>query len=186
MYGLVNRAIEQLVSSVKGVDAWERVRDRAGVGDDGFVAMCPYHDDLTYALVGAASEEMGITAAEVLEAFGAYWILYTAEEGYGELMQVAGNDLRSFLCSLNDLHGRVETVFPEMRLPQFRVVDIGPGEYWLHYESERQGLAPMVTGLVKGLAQRFGRRVTVEHLPGCPHGGSVEVFRIRDDQAAAP
>lgn len=187
MYGLVNRAVEQLVVSHKGEAGWLRVCERAKISSDGFVAMCPYHDDVTFSLVGAASEELGLTMAQVLEAFGEYWILYTAEEGYGELLNAGGDNLRDFLLSLNDMHGRVETIFPQMRLPVFRVVDIAPGDYWLHYESERVGLAPMVTGLVKGLAKRFGQAVEVQHIAGRPAGGEAEVFRVRHlNEVAVP
>lgn len=164
MYGLVNRAIEQLVVSSKGDAAWQRVCARAGVGAEGFVAMCPYDDSMTYALVQAVSEELDLPAAQVLEAFGEYWILFTADEGYGELMASAGADMRSFLANLDDMHGRVEAVFPQMKLPRFRVEPLDDGALRVHYGSERDGLAPMVTGLLRGLARRFGEQRTVRHL----------------------
>ncbi len=162
MYGLVNRAIEQLVISLEGEAGWRRVCARADVSADGFVAMCPYHDEVTYRLVGAASEELGMPAADVLEAFGEYWILFTAEEGYAELLNAAGDDLRTFLHGLNDMHGRVETLFRHMKLPHFQVEDVGPGEYLLHYQSARAGLGPMVKGLLRGLARRFHEPITVD------------------------
>ncbi len=179
MYGLVNRAIEQLVVSLKGEAVWQQVCERAQVDPDGFLAMCPYHDDVTYGLVGAVSEALGQTPQQVLQAFGEYWVLYTADEGYGELMQAGGDDLRSFLGNLNDMHGRVETVFPKMRLPRFRVQDVAPGEYTLHYESEREGLAPMVVGLVLGLARRFDQRVEVRQIAERGDGRHDDVFAIR-------
>ncbi len=164
MYGLVNRAIEQLVVSQRGEAAWQKVCERAGVPADGFVAMCPYHDDMTFKLVGAVSEELGLAAADVLDAFGEYWILYTAEEGYAEMLASAGSDLRSFMGNLDDMHGRVEMIFPAMKLPQFSVVDLAGGEFLVHYRSERRGLARMVTGLLRGLAKRFNQSVSVQHL----------------------
>ncbi len=180
MYGLVNRAIEQLVTTTKDHDAWQRICDRAMVENNGFVSMRPYHDDMTYRLVSAASEELGLSPAQVLEAFGEYWILYTAEEGYGEVLRSAGDHLRGFLNNLNDMHGRVESVFPHMRLPQFRVEDIAPGEYRVYYASERHGLAPMVRGLITGLAKRFGQQVEVQH--SVERGGEHEedVFVVRE------
>lgn len=164
MYGLVNRAIEQLVVATKGEATWERVCVQAGVNSDGFIAMCPYHDNVTYRLVEAVSQELSMTQAQVLEAFGEYWVLYTAEEGYGELLETGGKNLREFLSNLNVLHGRVELVFTQMKPPVFRVEDLRPGEYLLHYNSEREALAPMVLGLVRGLAKRFGQSVHIEHL----------------------
>lgn len=167
MYGLVNRGIEQLVVSLKGEAAWRQICLKAGVDDTGFVAMCPYSDELTYRLVGAVSEALDMPAEQVLQAFGEYWVLYTAQQGYGELMDAGGTSLREFLSNLNDMHGRVETVFPDMQLPLFRVVALTDltehtgGAYELQYESRRPGLAPMVIGLVRGLAQRFGEQVEV-------------------------
>lgn len=177
MYGLVNRAIEQLVVSVKGESGWLRVCARANVSSDGFVAMCPYHDDVTFRLVEAASAELNTPVAQVLESFGEYWILYTAEEGYGPLLEAAGNDLRSFLAGLNDLHGRVENLFPHMQLPRFKVEDIGQHEYRLRYRSSRSGLAPMVLGLLRGLAKRFEQTIDLEMLTMDPVTGEA-VFRI--------
>ncbi|MCB1996276.1 MAG: heme NO-binding domain-containing protein [Burkholderiaceae bacterium] len=156
MYGLVNRAIEQLVVSSKGDAAWQRVCAGAGIGAEGFVAMCPYDDSLTFTLVQAVSEELAMPPAQVLEAFGEYWILYTADEGYGELMASAGPDMRSFLANLDDMHGRVEAVLPQMKLPRFSVEDLADGALRVHYRSEREGLAPIVVGLLRGLAGRFG------------------------------
>lgn len=185
MYGLVNRAIEQLVVSLKGEAVWQQICERAGVGSEGFVAMCPYHDDVTFQLVGAVSEALAMSPEQVLQAFGEYWILYTADEGYGELMQAGGDTLREFLGNLNDMHGRIETVFPQMRLPRFYVHDVGPGEYTLHYESERQGLAPMVVGLVHGLARRFKQPVDVRQLQCRTQGSRDDVFSIRQLEAPA-
>lgn len=178
MYGLVNRAIEQLVVSTKGEPAWQQVCARAGVAPGGFVAMCPYDDSLTYALVHAVSEELGMPPEQVLEAFGEYWILYTADEGYAELMQSAGNDMRSFLGNLDDMHGRVESIFPQMKLPRFRVEILEGDVLRVLYGSDREGLAPMVTGLLRGVALRFGQRVVVRHIVTRGPDASEDVFLV--------
>lgn len=178
MYGLVNRAIEQLVVSTRGEAAWQRVCARAGVGADGFVAMCPYDDHVTYALVGAVSAELDQPPERVLEAFGEYWILYTADEGYGELMASAGRDMAGFLANLDDMHGRVEAVFPQMKLPRFRVEALGGGVLRVHYGSDREGLAPMVTGLLRGLGRRFDEPVTVNHAVARGPQAPEDVFLV--------
>lgn len=101
MYGLVNRAIEQLVVSLKGEEAWHRVCQAAQWSDEGFVAMQTYDDAVTYRLVSAVSEELALSPEQVLKAFGEYWILYTADEGYGDMLSMCGDDLRSFLRGMN-------------------------------------------------------------------------------------
>ncbi|MFY7864872.1 heme NO-binding domain-containing protein [Roseateles sp.] len=161
MYGLVNRAIEQLVVSLKGEDGWERVCQRAGWEDQGFIAMQTYDDAVTYLLVGAVSQELGLPANEVLKAFGEYWILYTAEEGYGEMLAMCGNDLLSFLRHMNHMHARIEVTMPHIRPPDFKVNELSDREFELVYQSDREGLAPMVEGLITGLAKRFNQQIDI-------------------------
>ena len=55
MYGMVNKAIEDLVRSNFGEDSWNRIKERAGVDEVAFISNEPYPDDVTFRLVGAAS-----------------------------------------------------------------------------------------------------------------------------------
>ena len=97
----------------------------------------------------------------VYEAFGEYWTTYTAEAGYGELMRSAGKTLPEFLRNLDLLHTRVKMSFPHLVPPSFTVTDETADSLVLHYYSSRQGLAPLVVGLLRGLGDRFGVAVTV-------------------------
>jgi hypothetical protein len=179
MYGLLNRAIEQLVVSLQGEPAWRAVCSHAGLVDAGFVSLQIYDDEITYRLLDAVSQRLNLPADQVLETFGRFWIRYTSEQGYGSMMSVGGHTLREFLGRLNTMHERVETVFPHMSLPLFRVGDIADGEYRLYYASTRTGLAPMVIGLVKGLAERFEQLVTVEWIHAKTAVDEEDVFVIR-------
>jgi hypothetical protein len=179
MYGLVNRAIEQLVVSMKGENGWRGVCAHANIPSDGFVSMQAYDDEITYRLVGAVSARLGLAQEMVLEAFGEYWITYTATEGYGNLMDAGGNNLREFLGNLNDMHGRVETVFPQLRMPQFRVQELSATEFHLHYNSTREGLAPFVLGLVKGLAKRFDQTIEITQTVFKANVQDEDVFLVR-------
>ena len=97
MYGLVNRAIEELVIAEAGRSIWETIKRKAGVTVPSFVSMKPYPDAMTYDLVAAASEVMEVPADELLCAFGKHWILFTAAQGYGPALEMAGSDLREFV-----------------------------------------------------------------------------------------
>src|SRR5262245_50169432 len=107
MYGLVNAAVEDLVRSKFGDGTWETIKKKAGVQVAGFSRMETYPDEVTYSLVAAASEVLGISPDDVMKAFGEYWVLYTGREGYGHLFDIGGSSLRDFLLSLDDLHSRV-------------------------------------------------------------------------------
>lgn len=179
MHGLINRAIEQFVVSMKGEAGWRGVCAHAGVQADGFVSMQSYDDDITYRLVGVISERLAMTPEQVLEALGELWVTYTVQQGYEDVMAATSTNLREFLMNLNEMHGRIELVFAELRVPLFRVEDLSETEYKLFYASERSGLSPMVLGLVKGLAKRFGQNVEVVQIHAKTAVSDQDIFHIR-------
>ncbi len=180
MYGLINKAIESMVTTQFGEPTWKEILEAAGVRDTGFVSMDKYDDALTYELVGAACKVLQADAAEVLESFGKYWTQYTAKEGYGDILDLSGSTLSEFLSNLDDMHVRVAMVFPELEPPSFESVEREDGSHELHYGTERDGLAPMVIGMVKGLADRFNVRVSIEQIASRNNGSDHDVFHIRE------
>ncbi len=178
MYGMVNKAIEDLVTHMKGPAAWQALKRDAGVDLETFVGMDQYDDDVTYRLVGAASRMLEIPSDEVLEAFGEYWTIYTAKKGYGHMMNAAGGGVFEVLENLDAMHTRLSMLYPDMRIPQFRLVREATGQALLSYESQRAGLGSMVIGLLKGLGKRFGTPVVVEWVERREEGAAVDRFRV--------
>lgn len=175
MYGLVNQAVQGLVRSRFGEEAWQKVHGKAGGGSDVFLSMESYDDAVTYGLVGAASEVLDLAPEEVLHAFGEYWVLEIAKRSYGDLMQAAGSTFPEFLDNLDQLHSRVQTTFPELKPPSFRTDRIEPGKVRLHYYSEREGLEPFVLGLIAGLGVFFGIAVNADlEVSKAESGGHAE------------
>lgn len=179
MYGLVNKAVQDLVCSQFGEETWEAIKRRAGVDADVFVSMESYPDEVTYNLVGAASEVLGSPPADVLKAFGEYWVLYTAREGYGDVLKMAGSTFPAFVQNLDSLHARVGTSFPELRPPSFRCTEVESGSMRLHYYSSRDGLSPMVVGLLHGLGKMFNTELDVVHAVRRGEGADHDEFTIR-------
>lgn len=191
MYGLVNIAVQDLVTSRFGQDTWDTIKREAQVEDDMFLSMEAYPDDLTYRLVGAASTVLNVPAADLLDAFGEHWVKFTAAEGYGEFFRMGGATLPAFLQNLDRMHARVALSFPDLRPPFFRCTDVGERSLSLHYHSPREGLAPMVTGLLRGLGTLFATPVTVTHTERKDAGADHDVFLVEYgaatiDAAAAP
>lgn len=178
MYGMVNKAIQDMVERRFGADTWLEVRDRSGIGIETFISNDRYPDEVTYKLVGAASETLGIPAADILEAFGEWWVLHTAVEGYGALMDAAGRDLPEFLQNLNNLHTRVGMIFPELTPPRFECGEVTDHSMLLHHYTDRPGLGPFVLGLVRGLGKRFGTGVEIEQVVDRSTGSDHDVFRV--------
>mgnify|MGYP002777753412 CR=1 FL=1 len=183
MYGLVNKAIQDMVCRYHGEAIWERIKQLADLEDlDFFISMEAYPDDVTHRLVGAACKVLGMSGEEVLKAFGEYWVTYTAEEGYGELLNSAGKSLPEFVENLDNLHARVGLSFPQLRPPSFDCEHSSETAMDLHYHSDREGLAPMVIGLLHGLGKRFHTQVQVSQTQFREQGADHDVFAIQYDQ----
>lgn len=179
MYGLVNKAIEGLICSQAGEAAWTQIKQKAGIEEDYFVSMNPYPDEVSYKLVGAASEVLRLSAEEVLIQFGEYWVLYTAQEGYGNLLAMTGHDFRGFLFNLDNMHAQVGLGFPELKPPSFRVTENSPEELILHYYSDRAGLSPMVIGLLRGLGKLMNTAVSVKQTANRAEGADHDEFLVQ-------
>lgn len=181
MYGLVNKAVEGLICARFGQAMWEQVRERAGVDDGTFVSMHAYDDDVTYRLVAAASEVLNLSPEAVLEGFGEYWITYTVDEGYGAMLDTFGATLEEFLANLNDLHARIALTMDQLRPPAFRCEVAENGDVLVRYVSCREGLSPMVRGLLRGLVRRFGESIEVSQVATKAEAGA-DVFALRRTQ----
>ena len=178
MYGLINIAIRDLVKSKFGEDQWNQVFKQAGATDADFIRMCPGDDASTYALVGAASDVLGLPASSILQAFGEYWTEFTAEEGYGPILDAAGSTLTEFLQNLDQLHTSVGMMYPDLKPPSFVCSEVTEDSLMLHYTSVRDGLDDLVIGLLNGLGKRFKVDVKTEVVSSKCDTGMESVFHV--------
>lgn len=184
MYGLINKAVEQLVVSQFGESKWHEIAEKAGIKQP-FVSMDTYPDQMTFDLVAAASEVLDTPANTILEAFGEHWIQYTVDEGYGSTMSLYGNSVPEFLKNMNSLHAQIRLSFPELKPPVITCEEQANGQLLVLYQSERVGLAPMLIGLVKGLGKRFSTPVIVEYVEPTSEEHCTEKFRVSFAQQQA-
>ncbi len=179
MYGLVNKAIQDMVCDRFSEETWETIKQKAEIEESVFLSMEAYPDDLTHRLVKAASMVLGLSASDIMQAFGEYWILYTAQEGYGEMMEMSGDNFPDFIQDLDNLHTRVGVIFPQLKPPSFDCSDMEEESLNLHYHSHREGLAPMVIGLMKGLGAKFDTEVEVTQTVNREEGADHDEFLIK-------
>ena len=86
MYGIVNKAIEELVIENFGEEKWNLIKNNSGIDIDFFISSEPYDDAITYQLAQSVSLEMEMSLDDVLIAFGEWWILKTEKEKYVSLL----------------------------------------------------------------------------------------------------
>jgi hypothetical protein len=178
MYGMVNKAVKDLVVSHFGVEKWLAIKDKAGVEEDVFLSNEGYPDELTYDLVAAASEVLGVPPRDILIAFGEYWVLHTARQGYGNMLEANGRNLPEFLVNLPSLHTRVAMIFPDLQPPRFFCAEVSAASLRLHYESHRPGLTDFVVGLLRGLGKMFNTPVGIHPIELKSAGADHDVFLV--------
>lgn len=178
MYGLVNKAVQEMVTNHYGEATWEKVREKAGVEEELFLSSEAYPDEVTYRLVSAASELTEVPAGQILFAFGEHWVLHTARQGYGSLMDAAGKSLAEFVRNLPNFHTRIAMIFPKLSPPRFEISDETPGSLHLHYFTHRPGLTEFVRGLLSGLGRKFGTPVRTTLMRSKAEGADHDVFLV--------
>lgn len=178
MYGLINAALRELIVSRHGHAVWEKIASIAAPEISSFDTMAPYPDGLTLRILETARDVTGVEVDLLIDQLGESWVGYTDRQGYGPLFDIAGDSLPDFLLSLNTLHARVGRSFTGLRPPSFHFDHVGAHGLRMHYVSTRDGLCPMIFGLLRGLSQRFRTEVTVAEEACARRGAAHCVFLI--------
>ena len=178
MYDMVNKAVEEMVTSQFDEETWEKIKAKAAIEEEIFISNESYPDDVTYRLVASASETLGLTPDQVLEAFGIHWVLHTALEGYGELLEAGGATLPEFLLNLPSFHTRLTLIFPKLDPPTFKIKEFCDNSLRLHYYSQRPGLTSFVIGLLKGLGTMYKTQLDIALVNSRETGSDHEEFLL--------
>lgn len=178
MYGIVNKAIEELVIEKFVHQKWEAVKERSGVDIDYFVSIEPYDDDITFLLANAVAEKMSLSIGEVLRAFGEWWVQHTARRKYSGMMEAGGSTLMQFLKNLPQFHNRVMLIYPRLTPPEFSTSHIEDSSIWIHYRSTREGLQEFVFGLLSGLSVFYQTPATIELVQSRDTGSDHEIYKV--------
>lgn len=174
---MINEAMRRLVSESSGDGTWVEIAERADAPET-YAVMSYYDDAVTYALVGAASEVLGTPADELLRGFGHYWSTRVGPENYSDILGATGTDVVSVLSNLDEMHARLQSLYPGLRPPSFSVTGDGGDSLEVRYGSERTGLASFVVGLLEGLGDLYRTPASVEHLSSPTSAQPYDVFRV--------
>lgn len=178
MYGIVNKAIEEFVTHHYGVEIWKTILDKSNVDIEFFISNEAYDDDVTFKLAAAIVDETGLTVGEVLQGLGEWWVLKTAKEKYGGLMQSGGDNLREFLENLPVFHNRVMMIYPKLTPPEFKISDKTNRSLNVHYHSKREGLQEFTRGILVGLGKMYETPVDVNLIQSRDEGSTHEIFKV--------
>ena len=178
MYGIINKAMEDLVNNQFGAPVWKAAKMKSGVDIDFFISNEAYDDEISFRLAAAVASEVNWSVEEVLRAFGEWWILKTSKEKYGGLIEAGGRHLQEFLMNLPQFHNRIMLIYPKLTPPEFKVTDISSNSICIHYHSRRTGLQEFVRGLLSGLAKMYKTDAVIELIHSSDNNNTHEIFKI--------
>jgi len=178
MFGMINHAIEDFALRRGGPIFWEEVRRVAGVTHD-FQATTPYPDELTFRLVWAASQLLGIPIPKLLRIVGKHGIVErTCKIPLGE------HCLSSFFMVLSELQAQITQTMAHLAV--LRCIHEEEGHLWVEYRSPRLAVGPFVVGILEGIAAQFQVDLLIDHVVRAGEGSEFDAFRIHLKPVATP
>jgi hypothetical protein len=168
MYGMIHRAMRNMVHDELGEEAWLALEQKLNIGPMDLLTGKAYDDALTLGIITEAALVLNLSVDQCLIEFD--------QGSLASVMNFTGQDLVSFIKNLDRLHLAVGAAMPDARLPSFSTLCNDPGHLVVEYRSERVGLEPFVLGLLQGLMERFHKRGDIEV---ASRGEQFVIFDIR-------
>ena len=161
MYGLIHSALEEMLKSNFDPAIWDKVLEESNVGEHSFMRMESYDVSVTLALIGATAKVLNLPVNDCLEAFGEYWMTSFAPKNYARVLERCGTNMLDFIESLDLMHDRISSTFPDYKPPSFKVEKLPDKKAIIMYTSHRSGLTPFVIGLINGMGKHFQQNVEI-------------------------
>lgn len=169
MHGIVFVELEKFVKSKLGAEAWPKLLTHAGLSQAKYKMTAAFPDEEALKLVGSAVTLTGMTAPQILEAFGDFIA--------GDLLQMYSGLLKKEWSALDvienteaTIHSVVRQKNPGAAPPALEVKRVSPRELVLVYRSQRK-MCDLAKGLAKGVGRERAQPLTVEE-PECMHRGA--------------
>ena len=177
---LINEAMRRLVSETSGAGTWVEIAARADAPETYRRAVTTTTTRVTYALVGAASEVLATPASTTCCATSATTgRTRVGPENYADILGATGTDVVSVLRNLDEMHARLQSLYPELRPPSFSVTDEGrPASSRSHYSSERDGTGPLRRRPARGARRPLRHAGVRRPRVATVAAAAVHVFRV--------
>jgi hypothetical protein len=163
MKGIVFNLLEDIVSDEYDADVWDALLEEAGL-DGVYTSLGSYPDHDLMRLVGAASQSLEMSPADVVRWFGRSALPLLAKK-YPEFFE-PHECARSFLLTLNNIiHPEVRKLYPGADVPVFDYDTSSEELLVMGYASSRK-MCAFAEGLIEGAASHYGEEAAIEQ-PEC-------------------
>lgn len=182
MHGLILSSLERFTTTACGPGAWPVILAQAGVSGPPFDPGGVYPDADVMAIVGAASAELDLPAAVLLERFG-HFVVPDLLAAHGALVPDSWRTLDLLAHTEYRIHETIRASDAGAAPPRLRAVRPAPNEVRIIFASRRR-LCAVARGIVRGVADHYGDHVTIDE-PRCLHRGDAACELVVRQTAAA-
>lgn len=162
---MIHKAARDMVIARLGEEEWRALADECALTSHHLITTAYFDDAVILRLIAVVAQRMEIAQDAALEAFGVHWIRYAASSDYARVMAMAGGDIETFIDNLDRMHASIKSTMPLARMPSFRLIAADAEGLDVLYQSEREGLAPFVLGILNALAARYGEEMDISTRP---------------------
>lgn len=177
MYGLLNKALGDLITERYGAEKWYAIKQKSEIETEFFISNVIYDDEITLRLADSASELLGLTKKDIMFEFGEWWVLRTGKEKFGNLMKIGSSTFQEFMINLPMFQNRVTMMYPELTSSEFVLYKKGPNCVVVQYNSKGEGFPDFIKGLLTGIGKMYGIPLNIETSESIVKGNH-EVYNI--------
>lgn len=172
MKGIINLGIQEMLVKNFGTEAWEQVKSLSGCDEPFFAISNDYPDEITGALIKAASEVSGLPTETIMIEYSKFMVPNTLKEQYPTYFRLFGTSPREFLLNMDRVHEHATRNILKSMPPRFEYKQLPDGRLLMKYKSERK-LCAVLQGLILGVGILFNQELGVRQT-ACMHKGDAQ------------
>lgn len=184
MHGMINRALQDFLTTTHGTEIWAEVASQAALPHAGFESMSIYDDTLTMLCFQGACQVLHQHPNALLEDIGIFLITHPPLAPLRRLLRFGGAGFVQFLHSLEELAERGRLALPDLDMPQIEVEQLDPSNFRLRAVWSLPGMGPILIGALRAMADEYGALVLMR-LDGIEQGAECVRVVLLDTHFAA-
>jgi hypothetical protein len=174
--GVMFNLLERFVLDSWGADAYEGILERCEDGARGpFISVLEYPDAAFFDQMGATAAQLGTSLERAVEGFGVWAVPHLAKR-YPSLVEGRLGAHACILALPEAFHDEVRKLDPDVGPPPMRCEGQAPNLTVTFVATP--GCCALLTGLLRGVAHRFGEHADVHHCACVNDGASACRLKI--------
>lgn len=178
MYGMINKALQEMVINSYGACTWEAVKKKAQIDIDTFFNGEMYDDAITHRLVDALSVIVSIGAAQVYYNIGEWYVVQTIGKKYAGMVLAGGKTLKDFFVNLPALYASIKRLYFPNTSSAISISDVQENSALICYHGPLPEFEEIVRGGLSGFCILFKAQPKVTIIENKSEGNTHIIYKV--------